>query len=76
MISHVKKEGWEKVEHYHRASSDCSTQYAVNGVPHVILVDTKGKIAFKGHPGPRDLEKDLDALLKGESLTGEGTGPA
>lgn len=39
-----------------------------------MLVDTKGKIVFVGHPASRDLEKDIDALLKGETLTGEGTG--
>ena len=29
---------------------------------------------FIGHPATRDLEKDIDTLLKGEKLTGEGTG--
>jgi hypothetical protein len=38
-----------------------------------LLVDTNGKIVFVGHPASRDLEKDIDALLKGETLTGEGT---
>jgi len=38
-----------------------------------MLIDKNGKIVFKGHPANRpDLEKDLDALLKGETLTGEG----
>jgi len=38
-------------------------------VPHVVLVDTEGKIVFKGHPASRqDLEKDFDVLLKGEKL--------
>ena len=50
--------------------------YGVQGVPHVILIDTNGKIAFMGHPAVRNLEKDIDALLKGQSLTGEGTNPA
>lgn len=41
-----------------------------------MLVDTKGKIVFKGHPANRqDLEADFDALLKGETLTGEGCAP-
>lgn len=39
-----------------------------------MLIDTKGKIAFKGHPAHRqDLEADFDALLKGEELSGKGT---
>lgn len=74
--SHVKKNQWEKVEHFHRAGSTCSEDYSVNGVPHVMLVDANGKLAFVGHPAVRKLEEDIDKLLKGEKLTGEGTGPS
>lgn len=42
-----------------------------------MLIDTKGNIAFKGHPANRKkLEDDFETLLAGGSLTGEGTGPA
>jgi hypothetical protein len=35
------------------------------------LVDTNGKIVFKGHPASRkNLEEDFDKLLKGETLEG------
>jgi len=35
------------------------------------LVDTNGKIVFKGHPASRkNLEEDFDKLLKGEPLEG------
>lgn len=45
----------------------------MKGVPHVLLLDTKGRIVFKGHPAKRkNLEEDFDTLLKGEALTGEG----
>jgi len=64
------------VEHYHKHESDCSEVYGITGIPHVIIIDTNGKIAFKGHPASRkNLEADLDTLLKGESITGEGTTP-
>jgi len=77
VVKHCETKGWMSVEHYHRHKSDCSTVYGVRGVPHVMLIDKQGKIAFKGHPANReDLEKDLDALLKGETLTGEGCSPA
>lgn len=47
--------------------------YGVNGVPHVLLLDTKGRIVFKGHPATRkSLEDDFNTLLKGEALTGDG----
>jgi len=41
----------------------------VEGVPHVVLIDTEGKIVFVGHPSERDLEADINTLLKGEKLT-------
>lgn len=42
-----------------------------------MLVDTNGKIVFKGHPAGRtDLADDLTKLLAGEVLTGEGCAPA
>ena len=74
VLNHVVKNKWTSVEHFHRAGSDCSEVYGVQGVPHVMLVDGEGKLAFVGHPAVRDLEKDIDTLLKGEKLTGEGTG--
>lgn len=38
-----------------------------------MLVGPEGKIVFVGHPSSRQLEKDIDTLLKGEKLTGKGT---
>lgn len=73
VVKHVKDKKWEKVEHFHRAGSSASTDYGAKGVPHVVLVDTHGKIVFIGHPASRDLEKDIDALINGEVLKGEGT---
>jgi len=74
VVKHCEAKGWNKPIHYHRAKSDCSDQYKVSGVPNVMLIDTTGKIVFKGHPANRsDLEADFDALLKGESITGPGT---
>ena len=73
MVTHVNTKGWTSVEHYFRNKSDCSEVYGVSGVPHVLLLDTKGRIVFKGHPATRkDLEADFDTLLKGEALTGDG----
>jgi len=36
------------------------------------LIDGKGKIVYVGHPATRKLEDDIETLLKGEKLTGEG----
>lgn len=70
VVKHVKAKGWEKVEHFHRAGSTASEDYGVQGVPHVVLVDTQGKIAYIGHPASRKLEEDIETLLKGEKLKG------
>jgi len=73
LVKHVKDKEWTGVEHFHRAKSDASKVYSVNGVPHVMLVDQKGVIAFKGHPAGRDnLEQDLNDLAEGKALTGKG----
>lgn len=76
--NHVEAKKWTSVEHYHVRTPGCTAdkEYGVNGVPHVLLVDTKGKIVFMGHPASRKLEQDIDTLLKGEAITGQGTGSA
>merc|ERR1719324_424926 len=56
---HVEAKDWNRPIHYHRAKSNCSDVYQVRGVPHVMLLDTTGKIVYKGHPAGRpDFEAD------------------
>lgn len=55
VVKHVKAKKWEKVEHFHRGASTSEDDYGVRGVPHVVLVDTNGKIVFIGHPLSRKL---------------------
>lgn len=75
--NHITNKGWTKPIHYWRSKSDCSDVYSVRGVPHVMLIDTNGKIVFKGHPSGRpDLAADMTALLAGETISGEGCAPA
>jgi len=74
--NHITNKGWTSPIHYHRAKSNCSDVYKVSGVPHVLIVDTKGKIVFKGHPANRpDLAKDFNDLLEGKTITGAGCEP-
>lgn len=74
VVKHVKAKKWEKVEHYWRGASSCSEDYGVGGVPHVVLIDGAGTIAFVGHPASRKLEEDIETLLKGEKLKGISSG--
>lgn len=75
-MKHIKAKKWETVEHYHQGGSSCSTDYGVNGVPHVVLIDTNGIIVFVGHPSSRKLEEDIETLLQGNKLTGVKGGEA
>lgn len=71
VVKHVDAKDWKRPIHYHRAKSNCSEVYQVRGVPHVMLLDTTGKIVFKGHPSGRpNLEEDFETLLKGEEIKG------
>lgn len=38
-----------------------------------MLLDTEGKVVFKGHPASRKFEDDFTKLLAGEKITGKGT---
>lgn len=75
--THIESEAkkWYSVEHYHVRAPDCTAEqdYGVQGIPHALLIDKLGKIVFMGHPASRELEKDIEALLKGEIIVGEGT---
>jgi len=75
--THITNKGWTAPTHYWRSKSDCSDVYQVKGVPHVLIIDTNGKIAFKGHPANRkDLAKDFSDLLEGKTLDGVEAGGA
>ena len=71
---HVKAKKWEKIEHLHRGGSSGGDDYGMQGVPHVILVDTQGKVVYIGHPMGRNLEQDIETLVKGEALKGVKAG--
>jgi thiol-disulfide isomerase/thioredoxin len=74
VVKHVKAKGWEKVEHYHKHGSSADEDYGVQGVPHVVIIDGNGMIAYAGHPASRNIEEDLKTLAKGEKLKGVSSG--
>lgn len=63
LMRFIQNRQMEKVEHFVAGESECSEVYGVTGVPHVCLVDKKGKIQFLGHPMNLKLEEDIQALL-------------
>ena len=69
--SHCETKGWTSIEHYGCKGAGCTAaqDFGVSGIPCVALVDTNGKIVFKGHPASRpNLEKDLTDLLAGNTI--------
>ena len=62
-------------DHYNVKNPQCSAlpYFGVRTIPVCALVDKEGKIAFIGHPSWRNLDEDINALVKGKSLSGRGT---
>lgn len=71
-MPHVKKHGYERVEHFVKGGSDCDDVYGVQGVPHCVLIDKEGVIQFVGHPSSTNLEKDIQTLIDGGKLNHKG----
>lgn len=73
--NHVKEKGWTDVEHYwaKNGTSNADQIYAKSGIPFNVLVDKSGKIVFMGHADDRKFEEDIDALVRGEKISGKGT---
>lgn len=68
----VEEKQWTSVEHWHVSNGKCTAdqEYGISGVPCVALIDKQGQIVFKGHPSERkNLEEDIDTLLKGEKIS-------
>lgn len=73
----VERDYVEWIEHYWAGDGKCTINKTLGGggIPHIALVDTKGKIVYKGHPMGTDLEKDIDTLVAGGELaTAEAAG--
>ena len=67
---HVVENGWESVEHYWTGRPDCkaSDEWKITGVPHCVLIDTEGKIAWSGHPSSMNFEEAINKLLNKETI--------
>jgi hypothetical protein len=70
----IEERKWDKVEHYQLQGgwgNPFMTQYGINAIPCVLLVDKEGVVVFKGHPASIDLEKAIDNLLNGLPISKE-----
>ncbi len=70
LINYVRNRGWSAALHLwcHKGESgfksDAAKKYGISGVPTSLLINTKGKIVWRGHPGTVDIEDKIDKLLK------------
>ena len=55
---------WERVK-----MEEAMEEEGVREVPHLVIVDKEGKIAFSGHPAEIDLSSALETLLADKPLT-------
>ena len=66
---HVEANDFKLVEHYWiNPTSKLVEDWDVVSVPYFILIDSKGKIAYAGHPKDIPLEEAVEKLLAGEPL--------
>lgn len=74
VIPHINDCGWLDVEHYQAdeqlGKGSPLAQYKMMGVPHLMLVDRRGQVVYKGLPSYRpDIQGDIVKLLMGEPLS-------
>ncbi len=66
---HVAKKEWGNVTHLWCQEGGTGWQatamrtYGIGGVPTAFLVDTEGKILWRGHPSNFNLEQRIDAMI-------------
>lgn len=68
----IKKESWKLVEQYYIGENENIVNlYALKAFPEVHLVDSKGKILYKGHPSRIKPEEAINELIKGNFFNDE-----
>ena len=71
LLERIKEKGWNKIDHYILPGNwkhPGPQTYGCNGIPHVVLVNKAGNIAYAGHPSSIDLEAEINKLLAEESV--------
>jgi thiol-disulfide isomerase/thioredoxin len=70
----IEEKKWDKVDHYQLQNGwehPLTKEYGIDGVgiPTVILVDKEGVVVFKGYPSDINLEKVINKLINGHSIS-------
>lgn len=66
VMARVEEKKWSKIEHYHAPGgfeSPAASQFGIDGIPCVFLVDKKGIIRYRGHPSDVNLEDKINELI-------------
>lgn len=50
VVKRVNDKKWTSIEHYFVDNGSSIAEFKIQGIPHVMLVNKKGEVVFKGHP--------------------------
>ena len=75
VTNHCNAKGWTKPRMLHVRNGKCQADklFSFRGIPFCVLLDKESKIVFMGHPASRNMAEDINKLINGEKITGEGT---
>jgi hypothetical protein len=67
---HVESKGWTAIRHFWSAAgsepgwnSDAPRTYGIDGIPTAFLIDTDGKILWRGNPRQVEVEEMISEQL-------------
>lgn len=59
----IEEKNWDKIDHYIDTEGVNFETFQFNGIPHVLLINKKGEIVFRGHPMEINLENKINELI-------------
>ena len=65
-LNHVNSKGWTAAEHYQVGKSTCTRDYGVRGIPHVLIIDIHGHIAYEGSSEDVTIDNYLNMLFQAQ----------
>ena len=72
VLKRFQEKQWDKIKNYWAGEqgfgAETPSVFGINGIPECFLVK-EGKVLWSGHPNNRDLESDINALIRGEPLS-------
>lgn len=69
LVKRIEDKDWKRITHYRMkkgwdGENSTMSNFEIEGIPFVALVDQKGRITFYGHPSEVKLEEEINKLLE------------